>query len=333
MRGVRNFDEFIKQNTVRKQSIDKSRAGFLIKESEKSYNNLLEMVKRLELKDDNANLFVKSCYDILMELIRAKMLLKGYNASGPGAHEAEISYMRVLGFLEKDVQFADQIRFFRNGMLYYGTILDKAYAEKVIGFTKRIYSTLKGLIMGKFDLLKKDVEELLLKSPILFDPKHAELTLKWLLKFKPDADEALMISAFAHDIERAVTGITEKDLKDYSKIHEFKKEHSKRSAKIAIEMMKKYEYDEQTIEKVKHLIEAHEEGGDEEQTILMEADSLAYFDYNIPHYFERYGKERTKGKIQFMYKRLPQKAKDLVNQIKFENEEIKDLLREAISEL
>ena len=78
-----------------------------------------------------------------MELIRAKLLLEGYNASGHGAHEAEVSYMRVLRFNENDVQFANQLRFFRNGMIYYGTILDTEYAEKVIEFTKRIYLKLK----------------------------------------------------------------------------------------------------------------------------------------------------------------------------------------------
>ena len=60
------------------------------------------------------------------------MLLEGYNASGLGAHEAEVSYLRVLGFSENDVQFADQLRFFRNGMLYYGTMLDKEYAKIAI---------------------------------------------------------------------------------------------------------------------------------------------------------------------------------------------------------
>ncbi len=79
------------------------------------------MIQKIKLSDSNANSFVKSCYDILMELIRARMILEGYNASGFGAHEAEVSYMRILGFNENDVQFTDQIRFFRNGMLYYGT--------------------------------------------------------------------------------------------------------------------------------------------------------------------------------------------------------------------
>ncbi|MBS3116570.1 hypothetical protein J4421_03145 [Candidatus Woesearchaeota archaeon] len=143
MKAIRKFEEFVKERVVKKQSIDKSRAEFLFKESENSYNYLLEKIRLMKISDINANDFVKSCYDILMELIRAKMLLNGYNASGVGWHEAEVSYLRILGFVEKDVQFADQIRFFRNGMLYYGTILDKEYAEIVIEFTKRIYSKLK----------------------------------------------------------------------------------------------------------------------------------------------------------------------------------------------
>ncbi|MDD2666715.1 MAG: hypothetical protein PHD13_06095 [Methanocellales archaeon] len=148
MKAIRRFDELIRENIVKKQSIDKSRAEFLIKESENGYNNLLEMMGKIKLNDTNANTFVKSCYDILMELIRAKMLLEGYNASGYGAHEAEVAYMRVIGIDERDVQFANQLRYFRNGMLYYGTILDKTYAEKVITFTKRLYRRLKEIIQN-----------------------------------------------------------------------------------------------------------------------------------------------------------------------------------------
>ena len=146
MKDLKIFDEFIRQGIVKKQSPDKSRAEFLAKEAEQTYLNLLEMINKLGIKDKNANDYVKVCYDILTELIRAKMLLNGYNASGFGAHEAEISYLRNLGFKENDVRFADQMRFFRNGMLYYGTIMDKPYAEKVILFTKEKYSELKKFI-------------------------------------------------------------------------------------------------------------------------------------------------------------------------------------------
>ncbi len=137
------FDEFIKARIVIRQSPDRARARFLIKESENSYSHLLESISKISITDSNANDYIKSCYDIFMEMIRAKMLIDGYKASGKGAHEAEVSYLKVLGFSEKDVQFADQVRYFRNGMLYYGTIQRGEYAEKVVEFTKRVYPSLK----------------------------------------------------------------------------------------------------------------------------------------------------------------------------------------------
>ncbi|MFP4112320.1 MAG: hypothetical protein ACLFUO_04945 [Candidatus Woesearchaeota archaeon] len=143
MRAVRQFEEFLEGGIVKKQSPDKSRYEFLQNEAEKSYSFLLEKINKIGLRNDNANDFVKSCYDILMECIRSRMLKEGYNASGSHAHEAEVSYLRKISKTEIDIQFADQLRYFRNGMLYYGTSLDKEYAEKVISFTKKIYSLLK----------------------------------------------------------------------------------------------------------------------------------------------------------------------------------------------
>ena len=88
--------------------------------------------------------------------------------------------------------------------------------------------------MGKFGLVKKGLKNILPNSPLDFELKHAELVLKWVLKLKPRAGKALKIAAFSHDIDRAVHKITEKDLEDYSKINEFKKEHSIRSAEISL---------------------------------------------------------------------------------------------------
>ena len=139
MKSLKPFEEYIQTGIVKKQSPDKSRADFLFKEAERSYLFLLDLLKKFKITNNNANDFVKNCYDILMEVIRAKMLLAGYNSSGYGAHEAEVSYMKILGFSENDVQFANQVRFFRNGMLYYVTMLDKEYAEKVIEFLNKVY--------------------------------------------------------------------------------------------------------------------------------------------------------------------------------------------------
>lgn len=141
----------------------------------------------------------------------------------------------------------------------------------------------------------------------------------------------MQIAALAHDIDRGVTGITEKDCKDYSKIKEFKKEHAFRSAEIIGELLKKHNYNSSLIAKVKYLVAAHEEGGDSEQTILMEADSLAYFEYNIPGCLQRYGRERTIKKILFMYNRLNKSTQKLVPKIKYDDLEIRQLVKEAVS--
>jgi len=184
--------------------------------------------------------------------------------------------------------------------------------------------------MNKFDLIEKEILTILSKSPLDFEPVHAELTLQWALKFKPDADEALQIAALSHDIDRAITGITEKDLADYSKIDEFKKGHSIRSANIIGSILEKHDYPKNIIDKVKQLVKNHEFGGDYESNILKDADSIAYFDYNIPSYLKRNGKERTKAKIKFMYNRLSGDAKTLINQIKFSDKEIEALVKEVI---
>lgn len=186
--------------------------------------------------------------------------------------------------------------------------------------------------MSKFDSLKDEIKDIASKSPIPNDREHSEAALKWVLILKPDADEYLQIAALSHDIDRGVTGITEKDCKDYSKIKEFKKEHAIRSANIIGDLMEKYGYDEAAIEKVKCLVESHEEGGDEEQNILMQADSMAYFELNIPMYLDRYGREQTIKKIQFMYIRLSKEARQSINQIKF-SDEIKELIKEATSNI
>ena len=41
------------------------------------------------------------------------------------------------------------------------------------------------------------------KGPIYEKQKHFDRTLYWVLKLKPDADEAFQIAAYSHDIRRA----------------------------------------------------------------------------------------------------------------------------------
>ncbi|MFH1211738.1 MAG: hypothetical protein V1659_02295 [Candidatus Woesearchaeota archaeon] len=140
---IKGFEEYRKEGIVKKVSPDKERAKSLILDSERKMNVLERQLKALGIDKDLANEYILLCYDSLMLLVRAHMLIKGYNASGQGAHEAEIAYMRLLGADENEIRFTDQMRYFRNGMLYYGTALDEEYAEKVIKFAKEACTRLR----------------------------------------------------------------------------------------------------------------------------------------------------------------------------------------------
>lgn len=133
---IKKFEEYIKQGIVKIISPDLQRAKSLIIDSERKMKVLERQLNGLGIDNDLANEYILICYDSLMLLIRSKMLVKGYNASGLGAHEAEVSYLRNLGFTDMEIGFIDKMRYFRNGMLYYGSILDEEYAKKVIEFTK-----------------------------------------------------------------------------------------------------------------------------------------------------------------------------------------------------
>src|SRR3989344_4714569 len=140
------FEDYLHEEIVKVVKKDQQRAYSLISEAERKLSSLNERIKKIGVRDDNANDYVEQCYDILLFLIRDKLFIEGYSCTGQGAHEAEISYMIKLGFDEKEIKFTDKLRYFRNGILYYGKLLDREYAEKVITFTKKNYLKLKRIV-------------------------------------------------------------------------------------------------------------------------------------------------------------------------------------------
>lgn len=142
MRPIKGFGEFVDDGTVRKISPDMPRARSLVEEAGRRKNFLDEMLEKIGINDENANYFIESSYDVLIGLIRAKLLTKGFSSSGKGAHEAEVSFMKKLGFPEKDIRFMNGLRFYRNGILYYGKQFDADYGKRVLGFLKKTFTKL-----------------------------------------------------------------------------------------------------------------------------------------------------------------------------------------------
>lgn len=112
----------------------------------KKYKSLNQILDKIGVNELNAHEIIEYGYDILVYLIRAKLYEDGFSSTGEGSHEAEVSYLRNLGFSENEVTFMNNLRYFRNGIKYYGKVLDSDYAKKVLTFLNKIYLRLLTLI-------------------------------------------------------------------------------------------------------------------------------------------------------------------------------------------
>ena len=172
--------------------------------------------------------------------------------------------------------------------------------------------------MNEFEKIKKNILDIISNSPIPEDFSHAENTLKWLLKIYPEADISLKIAAIGHDIERAVPEKIKRE--NYKNYDEFKKVHAQRSAVILKKFLLNFNLSNSIIEKVFNIVKNHEHGGDFYSDILKDADSLSFLENNIKYYYQREGFENTFKKAKWTYKRLSEKAKEELKNIKHENE-------------
>jgi len=138
-----DFEYYIVQGIVKKQSPSIPRAEFLNKESEKSFIGLKTRVDKIGIDEFSANSIIKDIHDIIIEKIKAKMLLAGFNATGNFAHEAEVAYMKELKFSDFEISFVNELRQSRNGITYYGKLFEVNYATKCYKFLMEIWKKLK----------------------------------------------------------------------------------------------------------------------------------------------------------------------------------------------
>ncbi|MBI2356251.1 MAG: DUF4202 family protein [Candidatus Doudnabacteria bacterium] len=172
--------------------------------------------------------------------------------------------------------------------------------------------------MKYFELVKKFVDDSFTKAEVASDLKHFERTVYWLKQFKPDADEAFVIAAYAHDMERAFRDKTTDifEGKNYTDAY-FTEEHPRKGAEIIAEFLSKNGASHEMIEKVKSLIANHELGGDPDQNLLKDVDSVSFFENQIPHFIRIAQKkpdraDKIRKKFDWMFERITSaKAKEI----------------------
>lgn len=138
--------------------------------------------------------------------------------------------------------------------------------------------------------------------------------MHWVKQLKPDADDALLIAA--HDIERAFRlperkgqyhreGFRDRDLLTH---------HQERGAALIGEFLAQEGAPKKLITRVQHLVRAHEKGGDADQDLLKDCDSISFFETNAEHFITdkapELGKEKVSDKFRWMFERISsEKAK------------------------
>jgi len=183
--------------------------------------------------------------------------------------------------------------------------------------------------MDNINYAKEKIRAVISGSRVPEDPRHADNTLEWLLRLAPDAGEALQLAALAHDIDRAIeeSKVKRADFDDYDA---FKAAHARHGAELLRPILNTCGVARDIVDEVCRLVSVHEVGGDADADLLKDADSISYFDVNLPLYYQREGLAETQRRSLWGYRRLSERARKIVENISYQEEELIRLLREVI---
>jgi len=150
------------------------------------------------------------------------------------------------------------------------------------------------------------------RSTVPEDPAHAENTLAWLLRLEPRADLALRIAALAHDIDRALPEGERVRRSDFGDYDAFKAAHARNGARALEGILRACGAPGPLIREACRLVERHEFGGDPRADLLRDADSLSFYDTNLPLYLAREGEAEALRRARWGWRRLSPRARELL---------------------
>ena len=165
-------------------------------------------------------------------------------------------------------------------------------------------------------------------SAVPEDPAHADNTVEWLLRLRPGADAALHLAALGHDIDRAAPDkVRREDFDDYDA---FKAAHAEHGAAILGGLLARCGVPAAVRDEACRLVRAHEVGGDPRADLLKDADSLSYFEVNLPLYYRREGRNETLRRCVWGIRRLSPRARRMLEHGRFIDSRLVDLVQEAL---
>ena len=88
-----------------------------------------------------------------------------------------------------------------------------------------------------------------------------------------------------------------------------------------------------TADEACRLVVRHEVGGDYRADLLKDADSISYFEVNLPFYHEREGWEETKRRSIWGYRRLSVRGREIAKSMTYDDEALTRLLKRRFEKL
>ncbi len=184
-------------------------------------------------------------------------------------------------------------------------------------------------IESRYACTTRIILERINNSKVPEDLRHAKNTVKWVKKLNQREDPLLELAALGHDIERALKTRKAKR-EDFESYDDYKDAHAQYSARIIAEIMKQCGWDRASIEKVSRTVALHERGGNLEADLLKDADSLSFFEVNLPYYYERNSRHEVVKRCVWGLKRLSPHLRQLLEGFVYENPDIASIVKEVM---
>jgi len=183
------------------------------------------------------------------------------------------------------------------------------------------------------EAIEEEITGIISSSDVPEDYAHALNVREWVLRLKPDADWALQIAALGHDLERAIPRRKARRSQS-SSFDDFKTAHARNSALIVKEILDKYPLERKTRNRILFLIKNHEfsDSQDSDLVVLKDADSLSFFEVNLPLYAQRHSQSEVLFRMRWGFQKLSKKAKETVRNFIYEDERLNRFLKQIISE-
>ncbi|HEX6929221.1 MAG TPA: DUF4202 family protein [Gammaproteobacteria bacterium] len=182
--------------------------------------------------------------------------------------------------------------------------------------------------MDPLSRAQAEIRAVLAHSPAIEDSSHAEDTLAWLMRLKPEAGAALALAALGHDLDR-VDKVAYVRRSDFTSYDAFSDAHARRAAARLRMLLDRCAVASVVADRACWLVRHHETGGDPDADALRDADNLSWFRVKLPAYLEREGRSETEQRCRWGYDCLSPEARRCYFEIRHGVQKLDRLLREA----